>query len=462
MRFNLMVSSSALFGGAVALLLLHPSLMVEAQSSIPSLLPAFTATGTSGATVNTVNEDIWICPDETLTFTLCSGGATATGDTLIRLFDGNEQLANNDDSCGLVSQISSFSFTRSCRYYTIKQGCYGGGGCGGQMAIEGARVQIEPTAPPTLPAVIPPIPDAFPKYQASGTSGATVDTVDEDVWVCGGETLIFSLCEPASDPSGDTLLRLFDGATEIANNDDSCGLVSSIQYTFSGECKKYTLKQGCYSSNSCSGTIVILGAKRDPTAAPIGQPTVAPTAASTTNPTTQPTPTPTVSPSKQPTANPTAQPTPAPTASPTAQPTPTPTASPTAQSSVSPTPSPTLVGTAMPTGEYVSAFPRLFLAEAHCAPYTAAATNDATQNTVNCNFDVCPGKKIAFTTEQNCVGNTHIRLYDAAGNMLSASDNGSQCSRLEYQFTGHCQTYTLRQGCESTGTCSGTVMIENA
>merc|ERR1719506_1057872 len=85
--------------------------------------------------------------------------------------------------------------------------------------------------------------------------------------------------------------------------------------------KKYTLKQGCYSSHSCSGTIVILGAKRDPTSAPIGQPTVAPTAASTSNPTAQPTPTPTVSPTKQPTANPTAQPTPTPTASPSKQPT---------------------------------------------------------------------------------------------------------------------------------------------
>lgn len=67
----------------------------------------------------------------------------------------------------------------------------------------------------------------------------------------------FSLCNSFT---GDTYLRLFDASgVNIKSNDDGCGRASVIDYTFTAACQQYTLKQGCYSSGTCSGTVTITG-----------------------------------------------------------------------------------------------------------------------------------------------------------------------------------------------------------
>ena len=53
--------------------------------------------------------------------------------------------------------------------------------------------------------------------------------------------------------SGDTYLRIYLGSTEVAYNDDYNGLGSRITYT-AGSSGTYTVRLGCYSSGSCSGT----------------------------------------------------------------------------------------------------------------------------------------------------------------------------------------------------------------
>jgi len=60
----------------------------------------------------------------------------------------------------------------------------------------------------------------------------------------------------------------------------------------------------------------------------------------------------------------------------------------------------------------------------------------------------------------SCTGDTYLRLYDpSTGLELAANDdyNGSLCSQITYTFTASCRTYQLREGCYSSGSCSGQV-----
>ena len=56
--------------------------------------------------------------------------------------------------------------------------------------------------------------------------------------------------------TGDTYLRLFNGATQAAGNDDACGgRGSSLTYT-STAATTLQIRAGCYSSGTCGGTVV--------------------------------------------------------------------------------------------------------------------------------------------------------------------------------------------------------------
>src|SRR5262249_32097544 len=54
--------------------------------------------------------------------------------------------------------------------------------------------------------------------------------------------------------TGDTYLRLYNNGVQVAANDDACGVLSQITYTASAG-GTYTIREGCYSSGSCSGTV---------------------------------------------------------------------------------------------------------------------------------------------------------------------------------------------------------------
>lgn len=72
-----------------------------------------------------------------------------------------------------------------------------------------------------------------------------------------GQTLTAGTCGlTGASASGDTYLRLYDGSTQVAQNDDSCGGVSSkLVYTAMAS-KKYELRAGCFGGTSCGGTVV--------------------------------------------------------------------------------------------------------------------------------------------------------------------------------------------------------------
>lgn len=143
-------------------------------------------------------------------------------------------------------------------------------------------------------------------YRASNTNTGTQNTVACPLYVCPGTVLTLETCNgDGKSCTGDTYLRLIDGSGyELAANDDRCGLCSAITFHFRGNsCQEYTVDQGCYGDEACSGTVKIVhesGPALPPY--PMGAPTAIPTAAFTTPPTVAPTILPTAAPTILPTA----------------------------------------------------------------------------------------------------------------------------------------------------------------
>jgi hypothetical protein len=96
-------------------------------------------------------------------------------------------------------------------------------------------------------------------YNASNTSSASVNTVNQTIFLMPGQLLTLGTCGvTGASFTGDTYLRLYNpSSTQVVSNDDACGGVgSSFTYTVpAGAGGNYQLRAGCYSSGSCSGTV---------------------------------------------------------------------------------------------------------------------------------------------------------------------------------------------------------------
>jgi len=135
---------------------------------------------------------------------------------------------------------------------------------------------------------------------------------------------------------------------------------------------------------------------------------------------------------------------------------------------------PTTLSTRVPTALPTRATPFIM-----CAPFTAAATASVSRNFATCQFAMCGAQSVtvngcpsAQAPQVSCSGDTLLRLFDSGGRQLMSNDDGcgtgqfTKCSRLTWSATdkyiaqyGACQTFTVRQGCFGSGTCSGTVQI---
>jgi hypothetical protein len=96
---------------------------------------SYSATNTTSATQNTVNFDIPMVAGQTLSIGTCGvAGASGSGDTFLRLFDAsNNNVAANDDSCGL---LSFFTFTATTtEIFQVRAGCFSSGSCSGTVAF---------------------------------------------------------------------------------------------------------------------------------------------------------------------------------------------------------------------------------------------------------------------------------------------------------------------------------------
>jgi hypothetical protein len=96
-------------------------------------------------------------------------------------------------------------------------------------------------------------------YSASNTSSGTVGTFNHSVFLQAGQLFTVATCGvPGASGAGDTYLRVNNpSGQEIAANDDAggaCGLLSNISFVVATS-GSYTIRAGCYSSGSCSGTV---------------------------------------------------------------------------------------------------------------------------------------------------------------------------------------------------------------
>jgi V8-like Glu-specific endopeptidase len=212
----------------------------------------YTATNTNNAQQNTVNKVVALTAGQKLTVATCGvTGATFTGDTYLRLrTTAGTEVASNDDACG--GRGSSFSYTATTSgNFEIRAGCYSSGSCGGTVVFA-----IENGTPP------PPGSTGSLNFSATNTNSAQRSTVNHNLTLTAGQQIKLSTC-PAmvsgAAGTGDTYLRLFTSAgVQVGANDDysSCGTLSYITYTVpAGAGGTYQLRAGCYSNNTCSGTM---------------------------------------------------------------------------------------------------------------------------------------------------------------------------------------------------------------
>jgi Trypsin-like peptidase domain/Bacterial pre-peptidase C-terminal domain len=118
-------------------------------------------------------------------------------------------------------------------------------------AVAGSQRLCGTSQPP------PPPPNSY-SYSASNTNGAQQNTVNKVVTLAAGDKVTLGTCGlTGATFTGDTYLRFFGpGGTEVAFNDDACGgNGSSLTFT-AATAGNYEIRGGCYSSTSCTGTVV--------------------------------------------------------------------------------------------------------------------------------------------------------------------------------------------------------------
>lgn len=109
--------------------------------------------------------------------------------------------------------------------------------------------EVLPPSPPILTGSLP--------FTAELTDSATVNTHDIQVVITQGQTLKFGTDTlTGASAVDDTFIRLLDpDGVEVAYNDDNSGRSSYLEY-IAQVTGVYTLRVGCYSDSTCSGTVV--------------------------------------------------------------------------------------------------------------------------------------------------------------------------------------------------------------
>jgi hypothetical protein len=217
--------------------------MLKAWCGVGGNKLTYNASGTSSTTINTVNRNIPLMAGETLKLGTCGvEGASGTGDTYLRLYaPWGTEVAFNDDACGLQSNFTYTVPAGGSGTYQLRAGCWSSASCGGTVvwAISGSF-----------------------SYSASNTSNATINTYNRDLFLVEGQRLRVGTCDlTGATGTGDTYLRLHTAAgAQVAYNDDACGgLLSTFVYDVPWDINgTHQLRAGCWSSNSCSGTVQYL------------------------------------------------------------------------------------------------------------------------------------------------------------------------------------------------------------
>jgi hypothetical protein len=176
-------------------------------------------------------------------------GSSFTGDTFLRLRNASQaDLVISDDSCSTLGSRLAFTAT-SAVTHTIWAGCFSSNSCGPNVvAVSRQKAKFA--------------------FSASNTNDATTNTVNQQFFFNGGETIRVSTCRTEADgasATNDTFLRLFSSNagvfTQVAANDNAsstcgCGSASLILFTVPAA-GLYQVRAGCALNTSCSGTVAI-------------------------------------------------------------------------------------------------------------------------------------------------------------------------------------------------------------
>ncbi len=233
------------------------AIAINEVTDYPFNTSSATASGANLTCVYGSQVDLWYAYTATFTgdarFDLCGSGY----DTGLGIWDacGGTQLACNDDDCGLQSGIT-MAVTSGTTYYVQVTGYSGATGsgdltirpvndnCSGAIAINEVVDLPFNTSAATASGVQPscggsstPPVDLWYAYTATITGNATFD-------LCGS--------------SFDTRLTIWDacGGTQLACNDDDCGLQSSISMAVTSG-TTYYVQVGGYNSNKGNGDLTI-------------------------------------------------------------------------------------------------------------------------------------------------------------------------------------------------------------
>lgn len=102
-------------------------------------------------------------------------------------------------------------------------------------------------------------------YDATNTLSTTQNFDFVEFYICGSHTLEATTCNQGGYYSGDTYLRLFSSSstsselTEVGFNDDFCGVGSGLTHEeVTDECRKYSLRLGCFSAQTCEAKVAVL------------------------------------------------------------------------------------------------------------------------------------------------------------------------------------------------------------
>jgi len=151
-----------------------PTAVPTMVSTLPgtSFCPSFSVTNTNSGTINYATCSFNACPGDTVVMSTFSPGS-CTGDTYLRLFDpstGNQLAENDDFNSNICSQLT-YTFTASCRAYTLREGCYQSLTCGGQVVYSGNTLPVQspsllttksPSSKPTAVVELSKVPTARP------------------------------------------------------------------------------------------------------------------------------------------------------------------------------------------------------------------------------------------------------------------------------------------------------------
>ena len=211
------------------------------------------ATDTGG---NPISPDVWYSYtgagfSEDVTLSLCDGGTNY--DSYIRLFDACDgtEIGTNDDWCGVQSELT-FSSNGSSTYLIMIEGF---GSQSGEFSLVVTCTTTGPQNDQCVDAIALDCGDTITGNTLQGTDSG--GNLAADLWYSFtgqgiAQDVTASLCES----DYDTLIRVFDACdgTEIATNDDSCGIQSELTFTSNGTSTYFIMVEG-YASGAGEFTL---------------------------------------------------------------------------------------------------------------------------------------------------------------------------------------------------------------